>query len=155
WQNGELAFVPFAGTDDLTRSHFETQDSMEGGMPVATAGAASRAYGSGFLNRLAAVLGTAGAPVALTDGLPGVMTADVIITDESLRGTGRTPFDDRQTKLLLGMYDGTRLTTAMTEGFDLRKTVASQAEQLAASAATAEMQAANRKALTATGFELE
>ena len=29
WEKGQLAFVPFAGTDDLTRSHFETQDSVE------------------------------------------------------------------------------------------------------------------------------
>src|SRR5215831_3988403 len=35
WQKGQLAFVPFAGTEDLTRSHFETQDSVEAGMPVA------------------------------------------------------------------------------------------------------------------------
>ena len=38
WQKGQLAFVPFAGTDDLTRSHFETQDSVESGMPVVGAG---------------------------------------------------------------------------------------------------------------------
>ena len=29
WQAGELAFVPFAGTRDLSRSHFETQDHIE------------------------------------------------------------------------------------------------------------------------------
>ena len=29
WQKGQLAFVPFAGSEDLTRSHFETQDSIE------------------------------------------------------------------------------------------------------------------------------
>ena len=27
WKKGQLAFVPFAGTEDLTRSHFETQDN--------------------------------------------------------------------------------------------------------------------------------
>jgi uncharacterized protein (DUF1501 family) len=47
WQKGQLAFVPFAGTDDLTRSHFETQDSIESGMPVAARGNAPRSYGSG------------------------------------------------------------------------------------------------------------
>src|ERR1700737_4661939 len=26
FRKGQAAFVPFAGTDDLTRSHFETQD---------------------------------------------------------------------------------------------------------------------------------
>ena len=29
----QVAFVPFAGTDDLSRSHFETQDSIELGQP--------------------------------------------------------------------------------------------------------------------------
>ena len=30
WSKREIAFVPFAGTsDDLTRSHFETQDTIE------------------------------------------------------------------------------------------------------------------------------
>src|SRR5437868_15158746 len=32
----QLAFVPFAGTDDLSRSHFETQDSIELGQPRAS-----------------------------------------------------------------------------------------------------------------------
>jgi len=29
YQRGEAAFVPFAGTEDLSRSHFETQDAIE------------------------------------------------------------------------------------------------------------------------------
>jgi uncharacterized protein (DUF1501 family) len=33
WQKGQAAFVPFAGTDDLSRSHFETQDTVELGQP--------------------------------------------------------------------------------------------------------------------------
>jgi uncharacterized protein (DUF1501 family) len=155
WQRGELAFIPFAGTDDLSRSHFETQDSVEGGMPIVTSGAAPRTYGSGFLNRLAATLGDAGAPVAFTDGLPVVMTGDVVVPNVSLKGTGRPPFDDRQMALLLGMYAGTRFESLITEGFDLRRTVAQQAEMMASGEATAEMQAANRNAITATGFELE
>ena len=34
WQKREIAFVPFAGTDDLTRSHFETQDTIELGQSI-------------------------------------------------------------------------------------------------------------------------
>jgi uncharacterized protein (DUF1501 family) len=145
WQKGMLAFVPFAGTEDLTRSHFETQDSVEGGMPIVAAGLGTRSYGSGFLNRLAAALDGSGAPVAFTDGLPIVMTGDVVVPNVSLKGTGRPPFDDRQTQLLLDLYKGTRFESPIAEGFGLRKSVAQQAE----------MQAANRNALTATGFELE
>ena len=33
YQQRQVAFVPFAGTDDLSRSHFETQDSIELGQP--------------------------------------------------------------------------------------------------------------------------
>ena len=155
WHKGQLAFVPFAGTDDLTRSHFETQDSMESGLPVSAPGSAPRAYGSGFLNRLAAALDASAAPVAFTDGLPMVLSGDVIVPNVSLKGTGKAPFDDRQMELLAGMYAGTRFQHLISEGFDLRKTVAEQADLMAKGGITGEMQAANRNALTAKGFELE
>jgi uncharacterized protein (DUF1501 family) len=155
WQNGQLAFVPFAGTNDLTRSHFETQDSVESGLPLAGAGGTPPAYGSGFLNRLASALDGTAAPVAFTDGLPMVMTGDVVVPNVSLKGTGRTPFDDRQMRLLSGMYAGTRFEPLINEGFELRKTVAEQAEMMASGNMSAEMQAANRNAITARGFELE
>ncbi|HTM25079.1 MAG TPA: DUF1501 domain-containing protein [Vicinamibacterales bacterium] len=155
WRNGQLAFVPFAGTEDLTRSHFETQDSVETGMPVAAAGAPPRSYGSGFLNRLAAALDGAAAPVAFTDGLPTVMTGDIVVPNVSLKGTGRPAFDDRQMALLAEMYKGTRFEPLIAEGFDLRKTVAQQAEMMASGGMSGEMQAANRNAITARGFELE
>src|SRR6516165_2771165 len=50
--HGQVTFVPFCGTDDLTRSHFETQDSIELGQPLGGA----RDHQSGFLNRLIGVL---------------------------------------------------------------------------------------------------
>src|ERR1700674_4669930 len=86
WQKGQLAFVPFAGTNDLTRSHFETQDSVESGMPLAGAGDAPHTYGSGFLNRLASVLDGKAEPVAFTDGLPMVMTGDVDVRNAHVAG---------------------------------------------------------------------
>jgi uncharacterized protein (DUF1501 family) len=155
WQKGQLAFVPFAGTQDLTRSHFETQDSIESGMPVSAPGTVPHTYGSGFLNRLATALDTSAAPVAFTDGLPMVLTGDVIVPNVSLKGTGKPPFDDRQMELLSGMYAGTRFQPLISEGFDLRKTVAEQADMMAKGGMAGEMQAANRNALTAKGFELE
>src|SRR5436309_8647693 len=45
WQAKQIAFVPFAGTDDMSRSHFETQDTIELGQPVG----GHRDYGSGFM----------------------------------------------------------------------------------------------------------
>ena len=159
WQQGQLAFVPFAGTEDLTRSHFETQDNVESGMPVAAPGHGPSTYGSGFLNRLAAALDGQAAPVAFTDGLPIVMTGDVLVPNVSLKGTGRPTFDDRQVAVLSEMYAGTRFEPLIVEGFQLRKTVAEQAEMMAkgdaGSSLAAEMVAANRRAITAKGFELE
>jgi hypothetical protein len=59
WEKKQIAFVPFAGADDLTRSHFETQDTIELGQPVH----ATRNYNSGFMARLVAVL-TKARPIA-------------------------------------------------------------------------------------------
>jgi hypothetical protein len=38
WQQKQIAFIPFAGTDDTSRSHFETQDTIELGQPVGVPG---------------------------------------------------------------------------------------------------------------------
>jgi len=153
WQKGQIAFVPFAGSEDLSRSHFETQDSVEVGMPIA--GTGPRASSSGFLNRLAVALDGGAAPVAFTDGLPIVMKGDMLVPNVSLKGTGRPPFDERQMGVLAEMYKGTRFEPLIAEGFDLRRTVAEQAEMMANGGMAGEMEAANRNAITARGFELE
>src|SRR5580658_5932083 len=65
WQKNQIAFVPFAGTDDTSRSHFETQDTIELGQPTQ----GSRDYRSGFMSRIAATLsGTT--PMSFTTQLP-------------------------------------------------------------------------------------
>src|ERR1700761_1236518 len=56
----QVAFVPFAGTEDLSRSHFETQDSIELGQPLSGV----RNYRSGFLGRLSETLTTTSAAAA-------------------------------------------------------------------------------------------
>ena len=153
WEKRQVAFVPFAGTEDLTRSHFETQDSLEAGLPAGASGGASR--GSGFLNRLASALDGTGRPVSFTSGLPVVMTGAVQVPNVSLKGNGRPPLDARQMELIAGMYEGTRFEPLIAEGFELRKTVAEQAAMMANGDRTAEMVAANRNAITARGFEVE
>jgi uncharacterized protein (DUF1501 family) len=154
WRQRQIAFVPFAGTADLSRSHFETQDSVEEGASGDNQ-QGSRAYGSGFMNRLAAVLGNAAAPVAFTDGLPVAMSGDLVIPNVSLKGTGRAPFDDRQATLLASLYAGSRFEAPVDEGLELRKTVAEQAALMDSGGTNGEMQAANRNAISARGFELE
>src|ERR1700738_3205006 len=66
YSSRQALFIPFAGTDDLSRSHFETQDSIELGQPLQ----GSHDLRSGFLSRLAGVVNGAD-PIAFTASLPG------------------------------------------------------------------------------------
>jgi uncharacterized protein (DUF1501 family) len=138
----ELAFIPFAGTDDVSRSHFETQDSLELGQPVASA----RDYRSGFLARLAGVL-NGPAPIAFTDSLPLVFRGSKDIPNISLKSLGKPAFDSRQSDILESMYASHHLKDAVADGLELRQEVARAMED--------EMTAANRGAITTKGFELE
>lgn len=137
----ELAFIPFAGTNDASRSHFETQDSIEAGMATQTLGTVS----SGFLNRLSQVLG--GTPISFTDALPTIFKGDLAVANISLKGVGKPAFDLRQSAILAEMYWNHRLEAPVREGLDLRQEVAREFDQ--------EMQMANRGAISAKGFELE
>jgi uncharacterized protein (DUF1501 family) len=142
----QAAFVPFAGTEDLSRSHFETQDSIELGQPMA----AARNYRSGFLGRLAASLGGATPevdPIAFTDALPLAFEGASTVPNLSLKSVGKAPFDERQARILSDMYAGHPLETAVRDGLDLRQEVAQKVAE--------EMAAANRSAVTTKGFELE
>ncbi len=142
----QVAFVPFAGTDDLSRSHFETQDSIELGQPIGGA----RNYRSGFLGRLSgALVGSANgnAPIAFTDALPLAFEGASTVPNLSLKNVGKPPFDDRQARILSGMYAGHHLEPAVSSGLELRHEVAQEIAD--------EMNAANRNAINTKGFELE
>jgi uncharacterized protein (DUF1501 family) len=138
----QVAFVPFAGTEDLSRSHFDTQDDIELGQ----AAQGARDYHSGFLARLNAVLGDA-RPIAFTDALPVCMRGRADVPNASLKNVGKPAFDERQARLLESMYAGHRLEPAVSDGLELRTTVARDLET--------EMQGASRGAVTTKGFELE
>jgi uncharacterized protein (DUF1501 family) len=138
----QALFIPFAGTDDLSRSHFETQDSIELGQPLQGA----QDLRSGFLSRLAGVL-TGAAPIAFTDSLPVCFRGDSDIPNISLKGVGKPVFDARQASILADMYAGHHLQQEVEDGLELRQEVSRVMEQ--------EMKDANRDALTPKGFELE
>ena len=141
WQQKQIAFVPFAGTDDLSRSHFETQDTIELGQPLQ----GPRDYGSGFMSRLAGQL--AGAqPIAFTDQLPLTFRGGAAVPNMSVNVSGKPGVDDRQAKLIEQMYQGQPLATAVSEGFTVRDEVYRSV--------SAEMVAANRGAVSPKGFEL-
>lgn len=142
----QVAFVPFAGTEDLSRSHFETQDSIELGQPAGGA----RNYRSGFLGRLSATLvgaTLAGASIAFTDALPLAFEGTATVPNLSLKNVGKPPFDERQARILSDMYTGHHLEAAVSSGLELRHEVAQEMAD--------EMTAANRNAITTKGFELE
>jgi uncharacterized protein (DUF1501 family) len=142
----QAAFVPFAGTDDLTRSHFETQDSIELGQPLQGA----RNFRSGFLGRLAQSLAgqpAAAPPISFTDSLPLAFEGAAMVPNLSLKNVGKPPFDERQAAILRDMYAGHHLESAVGSGLELRQEVALEIAD--------EMQAANRSAINTKGFELE
>jgi uncharacterized protein (DUF1501 family) len=143
----QAAFVPFAGTDDLTRSHFETQDSIELGQPINGA----RDYRSGFMARLSDTLMSAsagGSPaIAFTDALPLTFQGGTSVPNMSLKNLGKPPFDERQAHILTDMYAGHRLQPAVANGLELRQEVAQ--------AMAEEMRTAGRDAINTKGFELE
>ena len=142
----QAAFVPFAGTDDLSRSHFETQDSIELGQPTG----GSRNYRSGFLGRLSEILvGSVGgnSSIAFTDALPLSFEGTATVPNLSLKAVGKPPFDERQARILSDMYAGNHLEAAVSSGLELRHEVAQEMAD--------EMTAANRNAINTKGFELE
>jgi uncharacterized protein (DUF1501 family) len=142
----QVAFVPFAGTDDLSRSHFETQDSIELGQPAS----GTRNYRSGFLGRLSETLvnsSTAYPSIAFTDALPLAFEGTATVPNLSLKSVGKPPFDERQARILSDMYTGHHLEAAVSNGLELRHEVAQEMAD--------EMTAANRNAINTKGFELE
>jgi uncharacterized protein (DUF1501 family) len=146
YRAGQVAFVPFAGTEDLSRSHFETQDSIELGQPLA----AARNFRSGFMGRLAETL-TGGerdaAPISFTDALPLAFEGTAPVPNLSLKNLGKPPFDDRQARILTEMYSGHRLESAVSGGLELRHEVAREMAD--------EMRTSGRDSINTKGFELE
>ena len=139
---GQAAFVPFAGTDDLTRSHFETQDTIEMGQTVG----AARDYNSGFMARLAGEL-TRVRPIAFTEQLPLIFRGGhEAVPNIGINGIGKPAIDDRQVKLIAAMYRDTPMAAAVTEGFRVRdevyQSISNHADQ------------ADRGATSPKGFEL-
>jgi len=141
----QAAFVPFVGTEDLSRSHFETQDSIELGQPLS----GTRNFRSGFLGRLADTLSGRGpaASIAFTDSMPLAFAGTTIVPNLSLKNVGKPAFDERQARILSDMYGGHHLAAAVSNGLELRHEVAQQIAE--------EMRTAGRDAINTKGFELE
>jgi uncharacterized protein (DUF1501 family) len=137
----QVAFVPFAGTDDLTRSHFETQDTIELGQNVK----GTRDYRSGFMARLAKIV-TGPRPIAFTDQLPLTFQGGGAVPNIAINNIGKPGIDARQAGLISAMYAGTSHAASVREGFQVRDDVYH--------AITEHMLEANRGAVSPKGFEL-
>jgi uncharacterized protein (DUF1501 family) len=138
---GQAAFVPFAGTDDVTRSHFETQDTIELGQTIG----AARDYNSGFMARLAAEL-TRVRPIAFTEQVPLIFRGAETVPNIAITGVGKPGIDARQAKLIAAMYRDSSLRPAVEEGFRVRDAVYQSISDHAAQA--------DRGAVSPKGFEL-
>lgn len=141
WQQKQIAFIPFAGTDDTSRSHFETQDTIELGQPIG----ARRDYQSGFMSRTAQVL-TGSTPIAFTNQVPLSFHGHQPIPNIALNFTAKPGITDKNAALIQSMYQGQDLAPAVAQGFQVQNEVYQTISH--------EMMAASRNAVTAKGFEL-
>ncbi|MEO7053686.1 MAG: DUF1501 domain-containing protein, partial [Rhizomicrobium sp.] len=141
WVKKQIAFIPFAGTDDLSRSHFETQDTIELGQPIA----GTRDYRSGFMARTAEMLaGTR--PISFTNDLPLSFRGSSPIPNIAINAAGRPGLAGKNAELIQSMYQGQDLAPAVAQGFAVQSQVYQAISQ--------EMQSANRGAVSPKGFEL-
>jgi uncharacterized protein (DUF1501 family) len=141
----QVAFVPFCGSSDTSRSHFQAQDLMEmgqreGGTPD---------YSSGFLNRLVQVLGDdpRSGGVAFTNNLTLAFKGAIPVPNVSLRGGARNPLPQGEGERIAAMYQGTPLASVAAAGIETRREVS---QQLAA-----EMAESARGAGPARAFETQ
>jgi uncharacterized protein (DUF1501 family) len=151
---GQALFIPFSGTDDLSRSHFETQDSIELGQPLQ----GHRDLSNGFLNRLATVLNkdSNGYPtMAFTDQLPLIMQGSMQIANAGMKNVGKPAIDARQSQLIASMYQGQTLGKQVDEGFATRDQVNQQMDQMQTEDKYKEMTDGNRNAISTKGFGVE
>ena len=141
-QEGQAAFMPFSGVNNLSRSHFETQDFLEMGQT----GQGPRDFRSGFMNRLASVVGSTARPVSFTDQLPLAFRGTTEVGNVSLRNPPNAAALTGSATALSALYRGHPLETRVNEAFDLRSEVAAMTKQ---------MENVSRNAISARGFELE
>lgn len=147
FEQGQASFMPFAGTHDVSRSHFETQDSLELGQPLE----GNRSFQSGFMNRLTTVLqknspSHASTPMAFTAQLPLCMRGNAQVANMALTAVGKGGLDARNNQIIASMYQGTTLNATVKEGFAVREAVQRSVQE--------EMDKAGRNAIGTKGFSL-
>jgi uncharacterized protein (DUF1501 family) len=107
--------------------------------------AGSRDYRSGFMSRVAASL-AGSSPISFTGNLPLSFRGAQPIPNIALNFAGKPTVAGKDAQLIQNMYQGSELAPAVAQGFAVQDEVYR--------AISAEMQAANRNAVSAKGFEL-
>jgi uncharacterized protein (DUF1501 family) len=144
YQAKQVVFIPFAGSQDKSRSHFHAQDILELGQGYG----ARLEYGSGFLNRTVEVLGRAGrGGVSFTDNLPLVFKGNANVANLGVKRGGKHALNQRQSDLLEKMYEGTSLGQNVHDGLETRRQMGDELQQ--------EMIDSARGAANAKNFEQE
>jgi uncharacterized protein (DUF1501 family) len=140
--NKQAVFVPFSGSGDVSRSHFQAQDLMELGQGAGGA----LDYSSGYLNRLVEALsGKAAGGVSFTGNLTPVFKGAVPVPNISLKGNPKSRLPPRSSDTIASLYEGSRLEGLATSGMETKKRVS---EEL-----MTEMAEASRGAGAARAFE--
>lgn len=143
YQRGQLVFVPFAGPDFLSRSHFQAQDWIELGQPPIP----NPDYSSGFLNRLLARLSGSIRAVSFTQELPLVLRGGRQVVNLPITRSSGMPIEAGHGELIQQMYAGHTLESMVRDGMGLRLDIAQELKE--------EMQVASRGALPPSSFASE
>jgi uncharacterized protein (DUF1501 family) len=146
FQARQAVLIPFSGSQDTSRSHFQAQDVMELGQSPKDKGGLD--YTSGFLNRLVAVLqnkDTRISGMSFTNNLTPVFKGKVEVPNINLQGQVHNIANDRPTKMIEALYQGNALEDYIKEGIQTRQQVSAMLDM--------EMQNASRGAAKASGFE--
>jgi uncharacterized protein (DUF1501 family) len=143
YQARQALFVPFSGSQDTSRSHFQAQDMLELGQDPHDHGGLN--YTSGFLNRLVGVLqGRGMGGIAFTRSLTPVFKGALEIPNVTVQGARHAPMNARRSAILQRLYQGQPLENYVDEGMATRQQVSSLLET--------EMVNASRGAVKAAGF---
>ncbi|HEY6242233.1 MAG TPA: DUF1501 domain-containing protein [Burkholderiales bacterium] len=123
YKNRQAVLIPFSGSEDLSRSHFQAQDLMELGQ-----GAGALDYSSGYLNRLVEALSGSSSPSAasFTNNLTPVFKGAVPVPNISLRGNMKNNLPPRQNEMIASLYEGTKLSDMATAGMETKKRVSAE-----------------------------
>jgi uncharacterized protein (DUF1501 family) len=144
FQAQQAVLVPFSGSQDLSRSHFQSQDVMELGQNSSHA----LDYSNGFLYRLVALLRKGGRNLngmSFTSNITPIFKGVVEIPNINLQGQVNAMADTRQISMLEALYQGQAMQMYVEEGIQTRQQVSALLDK--------EMKDSSKGAAKANGFD--